>query len=272
MNRDQFTRLEERIEQLVEGSFARVFGSRLHPREVAVKLARAVEDNVTVQTREGESEGDVLYAPNVFNLLFQPDDLDALVDTQPDLAALLADTVIDLAYRAGLRLDRLPLIRLIPDSSVAARGVQIEAFYEADEKHATQVLEELAAPPERAPRNPQLLVAGARYVPLDRPVLNIGRRHNNHIVIDDPRVSRAHAQLRLRFGYYVLYDLGSRGGTLVNNHRVSEAILHPGDVISLAGVMLIYVEDETNSGHLARDTQVRPPEAKPPPSSSDPTL
>ncbi len=97
-----------------------------------------------------------------------------------------------------------------------------------------------------SPRLPKafLVVDGSRYVPLDRTVINIGRRRDNTIVLDDRRVSRQHCQLRFRFGEFVLYDLGSRGGTFVNNIRVSESVLRPGDVISLAGVPLVYFVDE----------------------------
>ena len=41
-----------------------------------------------------------------------------------------------------------------------------------------------------------LIVGGNQLVPLNRSVTNIGRRLDNHVIIDDPRVSRAHAQLR----------------------------------------------------------------------------
>jgi len=57
------------------------------------------------------------------------------------------------------------------------------------------------------------------------------------------RVSRSHAQLRLRFGHYVVYDLGSTAGTFVNGQRIEECVLRPGDVISLGGVPVIYGED-----------------------------
>jgi pSer/pThr/pTyr-binding forkhead associated (FHA) protein len=104
-------------------------------------------------------------------------------------------------------------------------------------------------------------------MPLTQPILSLGRRLDNHIVLDDPRVSRAHAQLRLRFGRYVLYDLGSTGGTFVNGQRVQECVLRPGDVISLAGVPIIYGEDEAPLGPPAGDV---PPSA---PSRPDvPTL
>ena len=61
--------------------------------------------------------------------------------------------------------------------------------------------------------------------------------------IDDPRVSRNHAQLRAIKGRYVVFDLNSTGGTFINGRRASQGVLYPGDVISLAGVMLIFGQD-----------------------------
>jgi pSer/pThr/pTyr-binding forkhead associated (FHA) protein len=37
-----------------------------------------------------------------------------------------------------------------------------------------------------------------------------------------------------------LVDLNSTGGTYINGNKITESILYPGDVISLAGVTLIY--------------------------------
>lgn len=73
--------------------------------------------------------------------------------------------------------------------------------------------------------------------------MNVGRRLENHLVIDDPRISRNHAQLRAINGRYVLFDLNSTGGSFVNGQRTSQTVLYPGDVISLAGVALIFGQD-----------------------------
>ena len=94
------------------------------------------------------------------------------------------------------------------------------------------------------PPNAFLILDGERTLPLREALLNIGRRTDNHLVLDDSRVSRSHAQLRLRYGRYVLYDLGSTSGTFVNGQRTSECVLRPGDVVSLGGVSIIYGEEE----------------------------
>jgi len=71
------------------------------------------------------------------------------------------------------------------------------------------------------------------------------RREDNQIVIDDPRVSRTHAQLRAVRGQYVLFDLSFYRWNYINGTRISQQGLKPGDVISLAGVPLIYGEEPT---------------------------
>jgi pSer/pThr/pTyr-binding forkhead associated (FHA) protein len=93
------------------------------------------------------------------------------------------------------------------------------------------------------PGNAFLILQGMNIFPLKQSVVNIGRRLDNHVVIDDPRVSRNHAQLRAVRGHYILFDLNSTGGTYVNNERTTQSALNPGDVISLAGVMLIFGQD-----------------------------
>ncbi|HEY2981795.1 MAG TPA: FHA domain-containing protein [Anaerolineales bacterium] len=90
------------------------------------------------------------------------------------------------------------------------------------------------------PEEAFLIIDSVKVFPLTESVINIGRRLGNTLVIDDNRVSRAHAQLRAINGRYVLFDLDSSGGTFINGRKTTQAIVYPGDVISLAGVDLIY--------------------------------
>jgi pSer/pThr/pTyr-binding forkhead associated (FHA) protein len=93
------------------------------------------------------------------------------------------------------------------------------------------------------PPNAFFIVDGIKFYPLVKAVINIGRRLENDLVIDDPRVSRVHAQLRAVDGHYVLCDLSSTGGTFVNGNRVSETIIYPNDIISLGGIKLSFYQD-----------------------------
>ena len=90
------------------------------------------------------------------------------------------------------------------------------------------------------PEDAFVILDGTRVVPLNQVVVNIGRRIENTIVVDDPRVSRTHAQLRAINGRYIIFDLNSTGGTFVNGKKVDQSILYSGDVISLAGADFIY--------------------------------
>jgi hypothetical protein len=81
---------------------------------------------------------------------------------------------------------------------------------------------------------------GSRTVPLllvlervtsDR--LLVGRDPACDMVLGDPTVSRRHAQLTLRDGVWVLQDLASTNGSVVNGERVGRAALRAGDLVTL---------------------------------------
>ncbi len=94
--------------------------------------------------------------------------------------------------------------------------------------------------PVRIPEDAFVIVDGIKVIPLTQPLIRIGRRLENNLVLDDPRVSRTHAELRAINGRYVLFDLNSTGGTFVNGLKITQSVVYPGDVISLAGVNLVY--------------------------------
>lgn len=99
-------------------------------------------------------------------------------------------------------------------------------------------------PHNDAPLPPSaFLIVNSQVFPLNRDLINLGRKLDNHIVIHDPRVSRNHAQLRLIEGHFVILDLNSTGGTFVNGQRVTKSMLYAGDSISLAGIQLKFVQD-----------------------------
>ncbi len=228
------SKVEARVEALVEGTFARWFAERLHPKDVAVQLARALEDSA--------AHGP---AATHYAVRLHPADAEALLRHQPALPDLLAEELVTLAREAGLTLGQRPDVILLPDTTLKLRAVKVSAEVPPPDESGTQGMTPIR--PGTAPLRPLnafVILDGERTLPLTAAVLNLGRRTDNHIILDDARVSRSHAQLRLRYGRYVVYDLGSSGGTLVNGQRVQECVLRPGDVISLGGVMVIYGEEE----------------------------
>lgn len=239
MAHNHISRFEDRLQRLIEGGFARLFAERLHPREVAIRLARAMEDGV----REHETQR---AAPDIYIVRLNPKDHSAILAAQPDLVGRLAQELVEIARAAKLTLVRMPQVRLIADQQIAPHEISISAAYADQKPDSTQVMHPNGSLPDASAADPPrgaMLMDGERHVPLQQSVINLGRGRQNDIIIEDARVSRRHAQIRLRFGAYVLFDLGSTGGTTVNNEAIQEAVLRAGDVIGLAGHNLIYVED-----------------------------
>src|SRR5262249_62266934 len=82
----------------------------------------------------------------------------------------------------------------------------------------------------------QLLVTestGQRTIVVDHGPFAIGRGADNQLQLNDAQVSRRHARLVEVSGSWKILDCGSRVGTFVNNEKVDEAILQPGDRIRL---------------------------------------
>jgi len=244
--RHPISRFEALAEQLVEGAFGRMFAGRLHPLEVATALARATEDAQVMNLR-GER-----LAPNVYWVYLNPDDYTALQTAHPTLPEDLAQSVAHLAAQGGLLLPRPPIVEVHYSDRIPRRRVSVAARYIPPDDSLRGDTAQMDAARQAAARqaveaapdvHPFIILHGARTVTLTQPIVTLGRSLDNDIVIDDPRVSRHHAQLRLRAGRYVIYDLGSSGGTFVNTLRVSECLLAAGDVISLAGVEIIYGEE-----------------------------
>jgi pSer/pThr/pTyr-binding forkhead associated (FHA) protein len=93
---------------------------------------------------------------------------------------------------------------------------------------------------EEAPQNAFLIVNGVDIFPLKKIIITIGRMEDNDLVLKEERISRYHAQLRAVRGQHILIDLKSTGGTSVNGEKITQVTLYQGDVISLAGVPIIY--------------------------------
>jgi pSer/pThr/pTyr-binding forkhead associated (FHA) protein len=64
--------------------------------------------------------------------------------------------------------------------------------------------------------------------------VTLGRSRECDVMLDDPNVSRTHAELRPRGGSWVLTDLGSTNGSSVNGQRIdAPTVVKPGDEIEL---------------------------------------
>lgn len=77
-------------------------------------------------------------------------------------------------------------------------------------------------------------VGGGDPIPLLKQLLLVGRRESCDIVLRFPNVSAHHCQLTVIGGYWYVRDLQSRNGVKVNNSRVTEKRLDPGDTVAIA--------------------------------------
>ena len=75
--------------------------------------------------------------------------------------------------------------------------------------------------------------------------ITIGRHTTNDIVLaGDMRVSRHHAEVEERDDEWILRDLRSRNGTLLNGRRVSESPLREGDRIKIGGSTFVFSSEQ----------------------------
>jgi hypothetical protein len=232
--------LESHIQTLLEVHLLKYLPGHKPEDRIYQQLAVAMHKSL-------KEQGGMTYAPNIFVIVVHPSTLSRWHNV-PGLVEQLADVLRNAGDEAGFHFLTKPAVTTAADPDMVIDEVHVIASFSNEDIPETQELplgQPSDAPIDAIPPNAFLILGGTRIIPLDRPAINIGRRLDNQVVIDDPRVSRTHAQLRIAKGRYVLFDLNSSGGTYVNGHRTVQSILSPGDVISLAGVTLIFGQDLT---------------------------
>jgi hypothetical protein len=96
-------------------------------------------------------------------------------------------------------------------------------------------------PPQAGPGTCWIEVNGVRH-PLTRAVTSLGRGTDVDLRIDDPSVSRRHAEIRVGMPS-VISDLGSTNGIVVDDQHVRQAQLRDGSVIHLGNTTIIFRQD-----------------------------
>lgn len=240
-----FAQLEARLQSLIEGSASRLFSFGNQQYDLSLRLVSAMQANIHTQ-----ADGSV-WAPNLYNLIVHPTYGQIMLENNP-LLLEMAQMIYQAGIEAGVRFPSTPQIKVLPDPDMNPRDIQIQALFNLEHLVETSDLDANDDESRTAIPNAFLIVNGAQIYPLDGSAINIGRSVDNQLVVEDLRVSRSHAQLRYINGKYVIFDLGSTGGTFVNGQRVSRCALYPGDVVSLAGASLIFGVDKTGAGN---DTQ-----------------
>jgi hypothetical protein len=256
-------RFESAVQGVVEGSFGRVFRSRLQVVELSKKLQRAMDQNRTISADEQ-------IAPNVYEVSVSPRDYEHFTTNSREFIPRLQNDLIILARARGYTLRTWPIIAFHRDEHLVTGAVRIEArLAEPQDRSATpstqvegpdsglehtrelspgeqqQLAQELAqATPEVMPQAWLILRrpdGGGQVHRLDRPIIHIGRHASNEIVVNDRRASRRHAVIRFERGQFVLYDLRSLNGVGVNG-RLTHAptVLRDNDQVSVGNHDFIF--------------------------------
>jgi Protein of unknown function (DUF3662)/FHA domain len=237
--------IEYRIESIVEGVFGRAFRTHVQPVELARKLAKEMDEAKSVSVSR-------VYVPNEYTLYLCPSDREQFSSYEDSLLTELSDYLSEHARREGYALLSTPTVLIEEDADlgvgefgIATRMVQPERprtpvppdVLPQASPSETKVYRPPAAAPEPADAGlgdtPAVLVVGGRRRKLDDKTVVVGRSSACDIRVDDPNVSRRHAEIRREDGAYWIVDLGSTNGVTVNGERVERARLAPDDTVFL---------------------------------------
>jgi len=77
-------------------------------------------------------------------------------------------------------------------------------------------------------------IGGGDPIPLLKTTLIVGRRESCDIVLKFPNISGIHCELSVVDGRWTIRDLNSSNGTKVNDIKIQENLIDPGDIISIS--------------------------------------
>jgi hypothetical protein len=238
--------------RVIEGWSARLFRARLQPVMIAKRVIRTMEAHQTISLAK-------TFVPNSYVVSLAPSDYAQFEQYKRSLERDLAEAVLGAARDRSFTLLAYPTVEIEEDGDVSPGDLRVAcALVDASgdevpgdepdrlggiEAGHTMVLdrEALLAARPRAPQGAIVAREGSvhREVPLTAEPISVGRDPKNDIVLDDRRVSRRHAEVRLRLGRYTLYDLQSTNGTFVNGRRIAEMVLSHDDRITIGGAELV---------------------------------
>lgn len=223
-------RFERRLQGLVDGAFARAFKSEVQPVEIAAALQRECDDKAAIVGRQRT------LVPNEFNVELGEHDHDRLAVYADTLGKELADMVREHAEE-----QRYSFVGPVTVTFECHDDLTTGMFRVRGEAKAG-VVPRYAADTQAAQRvgaTAYLEVGGGRHH-LTRPVTSVGRGSDADLRVDDPGVSRHHAQIRVSNVAAEIMDLDSTNGTIVDGRRVRSAALTDGSTIRLGNTTLVF--------------------------------
>jgi hypothetical protein len=239
--------IEQKIEALFEGVFGRAFRTNVQPVELARKLSKEMDDHKTVSVSR-------VYVPNEYTVYLSESDREQFEGYESSLVSELEEYLAEHAKRESYALLTPPKVLLETDDDlaigefgIATRMVQPKRRAAADEpaeqpeSGATMIYKPRVQQPTEAAsaeelgleREVAVLSWDGQRKRVEKRRVVLGRSRECDIQVEDPNVSRRHAELRQEGASYWIVDLDSTNGIEVNGRRVKRAKLDPGDTFTV---------------------------------------
>jgi hypothetical protein len=209
---------EQRLERLVEGAFAKAFRSGLQPVEIGRRITREMDLGRRVGVRG-------LIAPNHFKVNLPSADYERFSSFLDSLARELGDAAREHARTEGYEFMGPVQVEISEDPEMRPNRYSIDS--------------EVREGPDGLPAG-SIRLSDGRRITVGAQSLVLGRLPECAVVLNDPNVSRRHAEIRRRGSDVVVVDLGSTNGTRVNGMRVKEQLLNDGDEIEVGTSTVVF--------------------------------
>ena len=233
-------RFERRIEEMVTRPFARAFKAEVQPVEIASALQRECDDRAAIVAR-GRT-----MVPNAFTVALGEHDHERLAVYAQALSTELAEMVREHADEQGYVFVGPVTVAFERDEGLDTGRFQVRsaAVAAATPRSGDTELVRTAARTEGVP---WVEVGGTTYA-LARSTTRIGRGADSDLRIDDPGISRNHAELRRSGGDVTVVDLGSTNGVVIDGQRVGQARLRDGTRLTMGSTTLVFHDGSRPAG------------------------
>ncbi len=254
---EQIAQLKKLLMQRISAVLEPFEGLSTSADAIATQLA----GEITASLRQ-DAQGRA-YAPDQYTLSLNPQEADIFQGQGRSTQSRISRALMHCLEETGYLIAREPHITLATDPTLANHEVRIIAWHSSDPLQFSAEISPETAPAEmKPPKGAFVIVEGKRHFPLSRNEIRIGRRLDNHLILDDPHVSRSHASIEAIEGHYYIIDNESTAGTRVNGRLIRRHRLRPGDIISIAAVQLIYGEDTEGPPHETPPYEPKPDQDK----------
>jgi Protein of unknown function (DUF3662)/FHA domain len=226
-------RFERRIEEMVNRPFARAFKAEVQPVEIASALQRECDDRAAIVAR-GRT-----MVPNVFTVALGDRDHERLNTYAEALGTELAAMVTEYAEEQHYAFLGPVTVEFERDGELETGRFRVSSTAVAAVVPARRPGPETATRTATAGTTPWLELGTTTYV-LRSSTTRIGRGTDCDLRIDDPGISRHHAEIRQQGGDVVIVDSGSTNGIVIDKERVEQARLVDGVRIQLGNTTLVF--------------------------------